>query len=254
MHLTIRDPALAHLVHYVLEWAALATGAWVYRRRKARQGVNKLLQGPSFALVMGCLLGAAIGNKSMFWLENPQLWPVISHFPMLWLQGQSIVGGLLGGWIGVELAKWLTRWQGPRTGDDFVPAILSGILVGRMGCILAGLNDGTYGLPTTLPWGMDLGDGIPRHPATVYEWLVALLALLTWPRWSRALSHTPGLAFRVFMLGYLLWRLGVDALKPVPYAYLGGLSGIQWVSLIGALAIAMALWIDTRKVQTCMTP
>ena len=138
------------------------------------------------------------------------------------------------------------RWQGPRTGDDFVPAILSGILVGRVGCFVSGLHDGTYGLSTSLPWGMDLGDGIPRHPAPLYEWLLALLVLWTWPRWSRALAHTPGLAFRWFILGYMLWRLGVDALKPVPYAYWGGMSGIQWVCLMAALVIATCMWFDHR--------
>jgi phosphatidylglycerol:prolipoprotein diacylglycerol transferase len=247
MYLVIRDPSLAHTVHYFFEWAALAVGAWIYRRQKARQGVGSVLQGPTFAVVIGCLLGAAIGNKAMFWLENPQLWSVVIHFPMLWLQGQSIVGGLLGGWMGVELAKWVSRWRGPRTGDDFVPAILGGILVGRIGCFLAGLNDGTYGVPTDLPWGMDLGDGIPRHPATLYEWLVALLALLTWPRWARALAPTPGLAFRCFMLGYMLWRLGVDSLKPVPYAYWGGMSGIQWVCLCAACVIAAGMGIDRMR-------
>lgn len=246
MSVVIQDASLAHGVHFVLEWLALVFGVWIYRRTKAHKGIHSLLQGPTFAVVIGCLLGAAIGNKALFWIENPQLWSVAQHFPALWLQGQSIVGGLLGGWIGVELAKWLTRWQGPRTGDDFVPAILGGILVGRIGCFLAGLNDGTYGLPTSLPWGMDLGDGIPRHPAPLYEWLVALLALLTWPRWSRTLAHTPGLAFRWFMLGYMVWRLGVDALKPVPYAYWAGLSGIQWVCLLAALLIATGMWLDPK--------
>lgn len=247
MNVVIHDAALAHQVHFALEWLALATGAWVYRRRRAQSAQGSLLQGSSFALVLGCLLGAAIGNKAVFWVENPQLWSFAMHNPVLLLQGQSIVGGLLGGWIGVELAKWLCHWQGPRTGDDFVPAILSGILVGRIGCFLAGLHDGTYGVATTLPWGVDLGDGVLRHPAPLYEWGLALLALCTWPRWSGALAHTPGLAFRCFMLGYMLWRLGVDALKPVPYAYAWGLSGIQWVCLCAAGAIATAMWLDSQK-------
>lgn len=244
MLLVIRDPSLAHTVHYVLECAALAIGAWVYRRRKAGQGVSSVLRGPIYPLVLGCLLGAAVGNKAMFWIENPHLWAQAVNTPALWLQGQSIVGGLLGGWMGVELGKWLSGWQAPRTGDDFVPAILSGILVGRVGCFVSGLNDGTYGLPTGMPWGIDLGDGIPRHLAPLYEWVLALAALLTWQCWSRALAHTQGLAFRCWMLGYMLWRLGIDALKPVPYAYWGGLSGIQWVCCVAALLITISIWQD----------
>jgi phosphatidylglycerol:prolipoprotein diacylglycerol transferase len=36
--------------------------------------------------------------------------------------------------------------------------------------------------------------------------------------------------------GYLAWRFAIDALKPVPYAWPGGFSGIQFVCLL-ALAI-----------------
>lgn len=255
MNPIIHDPATAQAMHAVLEWAAIAAGAWVYRRRRraATGGGSSLLQGPQFVLLLGCLLGAAIGNKAVFWLENPQWWPMAWHFPALWLRGQSIVGGLLGGWLGVELAKALVRWRGPRTGDDFVPAILVGILVGRVGCFVAGLHDGTYGVPTDLPWGIDLGDGLPRHPAPLYEWLVAALALATWPRWSAALAHQPGLAFRCFMLGYLLWRWAVDGLKPVPYAYAWGWSGIQWLCAFASAVVVLLLWHDRAAFTTRST-
>lgn len=243
----IRDASLAHAVHYVFEWAALAAGAAVYRLLKRRQGISSLTQGPSFAIVLGCLVGAALGNKAVYWVENPHLWASAAHTPALWLQGQSIVGGLLGGWVGVEAAKCWSGWRGPRTGDDFVPAILVGLIVGRTGCFLAGLHDGTYGLPTALPWGIDLGDGVPRHPAPLYELLAALLALLSWPWWSQPLLRTPGLAFRVFMLGYMLWRLLVDGIKPVPYAYPLGWSGIQWLCAVAVVSISIGLLVDLQR-------
>jgi prolipoprotein diacylglyceryltransferase len=44
-----------------------------------------------------------------------------------------------------------------------------GVAVGRIGCYLAGLDDFTYGTPTTLPWGHDFGDGALRHPVQLYE-------------------------------------------------------------------------------------
>ena len=44
-----------------------------------------------------------------------------------------------------------------------------GIIVGRWGCLFAGLADQTFGVPTGLPWGVDLGDGVPRHPVQIYE-------------------------------------------------------------------------------------
>lgn len=246
----IRDAQLAHTVHYALEWAALSAGALCYRRSQRRRGIVHLSRGPSFALLLGCLLGAALGNKAVYWIENPHLWAAAAGSPALWLQGQSIVGGLLGGWLGVEAAKRCIGWQGPRTGDDFVPPILLGLVIGRLGCFLAGLHDGTYGLPTTLPWGIDLGDGVPRHPAPLYELLAAALALATFPRWRRPFAATPGLAFRVFMSCYLLWRVAIDSLKPVPYPYALGASGIQWMAALATAVIALEWLYDRRRRPT----
>jgi prolipoprotein diacylglyceryltransferase len=51
------------------------------------------------------------------------------------------------------------------------------VIVGRFGCLFSGLPDGTYGTPTTLPWAVDLGDGVGRHPVQLYESLAMLLFL-----------------------------------------------------------------------------
>ncbi len=242
----IHNPDTAHLVHYAFEWLALAAGLFVYRAIRRRRSSPGLTQPGQFAVVIGCLLGAAIGNKLAFWLEQPQLWAAHATDLSAWFDGQSIVGGLLGGWLGVEAGKRVAGIT-QRTGDDFVVPILCGILVGRVGCFLAGLHDGTYGVPTQLPWGIDFGDGIARHPTQLYEWLLALVALLTWPRWHKQFSDTPGLAFRVLVLGYLLWRVAVDTIKPVPYAYALGLSGIQWICVLASGVIVLALTRDYRK-------
>ena len=231
----IQDAATAGIVHYFFEWAALAAGIAAFRRIR-RGGSGGLLSGGNFPLVLGCVLGAGIGNKLVFWLENPQLWELFKNSPLFWAMGQSIVGGLLGGWIGVELAKKIAHIQG-RSGDDFILPILTGIVVGRIGCFLAGLNDGTYGLPTAMAWGVDFGDGVSRHPTQLYEWLLAVAAMLTYPRWRQFFAHEAGLGFRVFIAGYLLWRLLIDGLKPVPFAYPLGLSGIQWLCLLWLLGM-----------------
>jgi prolipoprotein diacylglyceryltransferase len=245
----IQNPTTAHAVHYVFEWAALATGAWVYRRQRAKRGATGVMAAQTFPVVLGCLMGAALGNKLVFWLEYPQLWASMAGNFSAGFMGQSIVGGLLGGWLGVEIGKLFAPPQG-RTGDDFVRPILCGIVVGRIGCFLAGLNDGTFGLPTALPWAVDFGDGIPRHPTQAYEALLALLTLLTFSKWSKPLVATPGLTFRVLMLGYLLWRLLIDGIKPMPYAYPLGWSGIQWLCAAGLVVIAIGLWHDTSMNNT----
>lgn len=159
-----------------------------------------------------------------------------------------MVGGLLGGWIGVEVGKKLSGICS-RTGDDFVVPILAGLMIGRTGCFIAGLHDGTYGIHTDWLWAVDFGDG-PRHPTQLYEWLAAAVALIAWPWWRRFFAHEAGLAFRVMMSGYLVWRLLIDGLKPVPPGWPLGLSGIQWVCLLGLAVIGLSY----RKVRLLPPP
>jgi prolipoprotein diacylglyceryltransferase len=128
-------------------------------------------------VIVAAILGAAIGSKVPGWLEDPTaLWHGAAAF---WPGGKTIVGGLLGGTIAVE---WEKRRLGVavRTGDLFVMPIVVGIAVGRVGCFLGGTNDHTWGTPSGLPWAIDFGDGISRHPTQLYEivFLVVLAVVL----------------------------------------------------------------------------
>jgi phosphatidylglycerol---prolipoprotein diacylglyceryl transferase len=91
----------------------------------------------------------------------------------LWLSQQagfarSIEGAIAGGILAVELYKRRAHITA-RTGARFALPFAVGVAIGRIGCYLAGLDDFTYGTPTTLPWGHDFGDGVPRHPVQLYE-------------------------------------------------------------------------------------
>ncbi|WP_211450895.1 prolipoprotein diacylglyceryl transferase [Collimonas antrihumi] len=234
MKTVVFSSTTAHLIHLVFEWAAIASGVQLYRWQRARQGLSGILEPGQYAVIIGCILGAAIGNKLVFWMEFPQLWASSSLDINLWMSGQSIVGGLLGGLCGVEIAKKLIGSQ-RSTGDNFVLPLMLGTAIGRIGCFLAGLHDGTYGVPTHMPWGVDFGDGISRHPTQMYDILFVLIwggaILFFQKRWR----ESPGLVFKFYLSGYLLWRLLVDGIKPVPYEYAGGLSGIQIMCLLALL-------------------
>ncbi|WP_457418166.1 prolipoprotein diacylglyceryl transferase [Roseateles sp. P5_E7] len=228
----IADAATAAWAHTAFAWAGMALGAAMWRRTLKRQQRGGALAPGNFGVLVGLLLGAAIGNKLVFLIERPDVALAIWQQRTLIWPGQSIVGGLLGGLISVEIAKKLTG-QTRSTGDAMVLPIAVGLAIGRIGCFLAGLHDDTYGLPTALPWGVDFGDGVARHPTQLYEIAVVLplgLAL------HRARFATPSLVFKLFLSAYLLWRFGVEFLKPVPVAYPLGLSGIQWTCLV-ALAV-----------------
>jgi prolipoprotein diacylglyceryltransferase len=175
--------------------------------------------------------------------------------------GKTIVGALAFGLVSVELMK---RYIGLRqsTGDLYAIPLALGIAIGRIGCFLTGLADNTYGTPTALPWAINFGDGIPRHPTQLYEiiFLLALIPLLyklvilsgaevsrsetsaqskdpsrpsssTAPARSSHRFFLPGDAFKVFMVAYLTFRLLCDFIKPYPRILLG-LGGIQWACVL----------------------
>jgi prolipoprotein diacylglyceryltransferase len=237
----IHDAAVAAVVHAFFEFAAIALGVALYRRARTRAGQGAITAPGSFAAIGGLLAGAAIGNKVVFLIERPDVWQ--SLLDGRWaMPGQSIVGGLLGGLIGVELAKALTK-QTRSMGDLMVLPLAFGIAFGRVGCFVAGLHDDTYGVATALPWGVDFGDGVSRHPTQLYD--IAVVAVLAGAVHGR-FDDRPGLAFKCFLAGYLAWRLFVDGWKPVLQPYAGGLSGIQWVCLLALLGYAPLIWRQWR--------
>jgi prolipoprotein diacylglyceryltransferase len=196
------------------------------------------------AAAVGALAGSRLLGLAEQWPTVLAAWRARQLFPLLISPGgKTIVGGLLGGWLGVEAVKRLSGIR-RRTGDLFALPLCVGIAVGRVGCLVAGLADDTYGKPTSLPWAIDLGDGIGRHPVQVYEilFLAALGILITRPaRWAE------GARFRIFMAGYLAWRLVIDFLKPQPLIH--GMNLIQWCCAAGLTVLATEWLGDRRSTQ-----
>ncbi|HET7931209.1 MAG TPA: prolipoprotein diacylglyceryl transferase family protein [Rhodanobacteraceae bacterium] len=224
-------------VHTLLEMLAYATGFRIFlwtRRKTAPQAFRD--SDDVVIVAAGAIIGAALGAKLSYWLDDPLT--AFANFPD-WrhlLEGKSIIGALLGGVLGVELAKRIGRLS-QSSGDAFVLPLTVGMCIGRVGCFLAGLPDHTYGTPTSLPWGVDFGDGIPRHPTQLYE-IAFLLLQFAVIHARRAHFVRAGDKFRAFMVGYLAFRLLVEFIKPVFFSYPPGLSGLQWLCIAGLVYYA----------------
>ena len=218
-------------LHSVVEAFAYFVGFRLFVRERRQLALPVLVDTDrSVWIAVGAIIGAALGAKLGFWIEDPAA--AFADFPD-WrhlLEGKTIVGALLGGLVGVEIAKRAIGAHGS-SGDAFALPLIVGIAIGRVGCFFAGLADHTYGNPTRLPWAVDFGDGVPRHPTQLYE-IVFLGALALLLRQRDAFEHA-GDRFRAFMLAYLAFRLFADAIKPVPHAYFGFLSGIQLLCIAG---------------------
>lgn len=224
-------------VHWGFELLAYAIGFRIYLALRRRQPDYALADRDSNLIVLvAAAAGAAVGSKLAYWLYDPAA--AFADFPdwRALLGGKSIVGALLGGLVGVEAGK-LAAGIRRSTGDLIWPALLVAMLIGRMGCLSTALPDGTAGSPTGLPWGVDFGDGVSRHPSPLYEILfLAALGTVLWQR--RGHFEREGDAFRSFLAAYLLFRLAFDFLKPMPAVYLGAFSGLQLLCVAGLLYYA----------------
>lgn len=226
-----------HLVFELLGYAVgFRTFLWFRRRRGDPVGEPQ----QRLTVIVAAAMGAALGSRLLGLAEDPAFTQaMLAGDPGALLTARTIVGGLLGGWIAVEATKKVVGVR-VSTGDLYAIPLCVGMIVGRVGCFLSGVTDGTHGVETAGWWGMDLGDGLARHPTALYEigvlsGLGALLASRRWP---------PGFEFQLFLWVYLMFRLVIEPLKTQPAPYLG-LSAIQLAcaaALIPSTIRLVALW------------
>ncbi len=224
------NPA-AHYVGDVLAWVGAGLAArWQYKKWPEQLVRLSTIVGPGYfiALAAGALLGAWLLGSA-----NSMRGPIIAP-------SHSIAGALAGGIVAVELWK-LAHGVRASTGGAMVLPICVGIAIGRFGCLFAGLADYTYGNPTNLPWAVDLGDGIGRHPVEMYESLaMAAFAIVYVEARNRHASWARCNAFHAMIIYYACQRFLWEFLKPYP-AVLGPLNLFQFL-MMGLIAYGLTWW------------
>ena len=202
---------------------AVTVGVLLFWRETWRQ---KVVNERMFYVLIGALFGGALGAKLpmliLYWREMLDELPGMT----LLLSSRSIVGGLVGGAVGVFLVK-RRLGIGGRSGNLFVPGIAAGVVIGRLGCFLRGC---CFGTPTHMPWGVDFGDGLLRHPTQIYEALFMCLVLAVGLVAVRRVPKPDGLVFRVFMIIYFAFRFLVEFVRDEK-SVLAGFSLFQLISI-----------------------
>lgn len=128
---------------------------WRYRTALEKTAAS-VGQRYFIAMAAGSLIGSfGLGTANLY-LSGEQI------------IGRSILGTLFGAILAIEIYKYFKHVKGS-TGYIYIIPFCILVVVGRIGCYISGLEDHTYGIPTTLPWGQNFGDGVPRHPVQLYE-------------------------------------------------------------------------------------
>lgn len=216
--------------------AALSVGFVLSRRTQRGLGLGGFER---LAVALGAICGAMIGAKLPFLFSD---WDRFVSGSAWLSDGKTIMCGLVGGYFGVELAKWACDIR-VKTGDSFAVPVAASVAVGRVACFSAGC---CYGTVTLLPWGVDFGDGLLRHPTQLYEAAFHLTAAAVLA-WLYHRGYFRGQLIKLYILAYLAYRFASEWIRPEPDLALG-LTWYQWAALTLAPLFVWLWYLDRRVV------
>jgi len=209
--------------------------------RKTQQKLP-LTAAQKFGLGVGAFCGAMIGAKLPFLLSD---WDGLVSGAAWFSNGKTIMFGIVGGYFGVEIAKWVMEIR-VKTGDTFAAPVAFAVAIGRIACFQAGC---CYGTPTSLPWGVVFptaidGPTLPRHPTQLYESLFhcTMGAVLIWLG-RRGLFR--GQLIKLYLISYLVYRFLTEFIRPEARLWMG-FTGYQ-AAAVALLPLFVWLWIRDRK-------
>lgn len=178
---------------FVLLGVAAAAGIFVLEARRRGDTDPRLA-----VVVVSALMGGAVMMRLGTWLQHVDLRENASLAEQWAYGNRSILGGLVGAWLGVHLGKRLSGYRA-RTGDLFAPAVALGMAIGRVGCLL------------TEPHAWSFVPEIAFH-------LAAFAGLWLWAR------HQPlpsGETFLWYVAAYGLFRFAIEFVRGNEVAWHG---------------------------------
>ncbi|MBK7884478.1 MAG: prolipoprotein diacylglyceryl transferase [Chitinophagaceae bacterium] len=220
------------LLHTIFEVSGMFIGFryFIYLRKK--QG-DQIKSENRIWIIIGAIFGAILGSRLVGGFENP-IALFASKNPLFYIyQNKTVLGGFLGGVFGVELIKLIVK-EKKSSGDLFTFPMILALMIGRVGCFSMGVFEETYGSPTTFFAGMNLGDGILRHPVNLYEMVFLLGLWIGLVQIEKKYTLAEGGRFKIFMIAYVAFRFLLDFIKP-HYTFSFGLSTIQIVCALGLI-------------------
>jgi prolipoprotein diacylglyceryl transferase len=213
----------------------LIAGIWIAMNAIEKEAPRRSLSTSDLSnLTLIALAAGVIGARIWYavqfldiYLANPL--SLFSLNPATLTLGEGVLTGLLAGWIYGQ-RKGLPFWP---TLDTLAPGlVVFGIALG-----LSHLASGNaFGAPSSVPWAIELW-GDHRHPAQVYEILLAVLIFLA-IRQVKKRDTFPGFTFLSWLAMAAGSRLFLEAFRGDSSYIFGGWRSAQLISL-AVLVVAM---------------
>jgi prolipoprotein diacylglyceryl transferase len=197
--------------------------------------------------IVGARFYHVLTHGGDYFYEGANLWNVFA----IWDGGNALYGSLLGGALGALIG---CRRQGIKLwsfADALAPAMLVAQAIGRLG---NWFNHELFGLPTTLPWGLEIlptdamfpdgaAAGTLFHPLFLYEMIWNLVGVGIILLLERRIALRWGKAFAVYLVWYGLGRSWLEAIRIDPTSdALLGIPANVWASFV-AIALGVALFV-----------
>lgn len=220
----------AYLVGAIVLWLDLR------RRNMATQGLG--------IIAVWALCGGVLGAKLTEWLIAHPLY--FAHHPLEFFDprqgGRTVIGGILCGWLAVEIAK---RRLGiaRSTGDSFALALPLGETVGRIGCYFNGC---CYGVVCESSTRFALFQhGAWRVPTQMILGLASLFVFFI-VLWARPRLKREGDSWILYLALFGFSRFVIEFWRERS-AIIGALSLAQIVCLMLAISSTRILWKRYRE-------
>lgn len=242
--------------------AGIIAAALIANHRLTKRGAEKwiVIDIAIPAIVLG-IIGARIfhvlthpdfyfgpGKNTWNPFEQGSVWAI-------WEGGIAIFGALMGGAVGAWLG---CRWTGIRFwtfADALAPGLLLAQAMGRFG---NWFNHELFGLPTDLPWGLEiestnpafppgLAEGTLFHPTFLYEvlWNGLGVIVLLWA--GSKLKLQWGKLFALYLIWYSAGRIVWESIRIDPSEVLFGLRSNVWAAIFGVLVGLVIMFVQTRR-------
>jgi prolipoprotein diacylglyceryl transferase len=250
LHWEIRTYALCILAGIIV--AAL----WASRRLTKRGGEpGVVLDVVLWAVPLG-IIGArayhVFTHPHDYFYAGADLWKTL----FIWEGGNAIFGSLIGGAIGVIIACRLTGLRFWSLADALAPALLFAQAMGRFGNYF---NHELFGLPTDLPWGLQiestnaafpagLPDGTLFQPLFLYEMIWNVIGVIVILLLERKFRLRWGKSFAIYLIWYGLGRSYLESIRidPSEYGFLGIPSNV-WAAFAAVVLGVIIFIVQSRR-------
>lgn len=207
-----------------------------------------------WAIVFGIVFARlyhVITHPGDYFFEGADPWEIIR----VWNGGIAIFGALIGGALGAWIGCKITGIRFLTFADAVAPGLLLAQAIGRWGNYF---NNELFGLPTDLPWGLEIAAnnpafpvGLPEgtlfHPTFLYESLWNVLGVLFLIAMERKFRLQWGKVFALYLIWYGAGRTVFESIRIDPSEIFFGIRTNVWGALVAIALGLLILAVQSRR-------